>query len=91
VGGCEPLPIPHASKVLAVPPAHEPEEAHKDTSENRRLIHRLFQEYSEGFYVRAKDTINNKKVMVKYIGRYIRHHAIAENRIDEYNVGRVIF
>ena len=57
----------------------------EDTSENRRLIHRLFEEYPEGFYVRAKDTISNKKEMMRYIGRDIRHPAIAESRIGSYD------
>jgi uncharacterized protein (DUF983 family) len=63
----------------------------EDTRENRMLIHLLFEEYPEGFYVRAKDTINNKRGMVKYIGRYIRHPAIAESRIEEYDGERVTF
>lgn len=63
----------------------------EDTPENRRFIHRLFQEYPEGFYVRAKDTIDNKKGMVRYIGRYIRHPAIAESRIESYDGERVTF
>lgn len=62
-----------------------------DTHENRLLINRLFQEYPEGFYVRAKDTINNRREMVKYIGRYIRHPAIAESRIEGYDGERVTF
>lgn len=63
----------------------------EDIPENRRLIHRLFQEYSEGFYVHAKDTIYNKKQMSKYIGRYIRHPAVAESRIESYDGERVTF
>ena len=38
-----------------------------------------------GFYVRAKDTINNKKNLISYLGRYIRHPAIAECRILSYD------
>ncbi|RLF28243.1 MAG: hypothetical protein DRN05_04445 [Thermoplasmata archaeon] len=51
----------------------------------------LFKRYPKGFYVRAKDTINNKKGMVKYIGRYIRHPAVAESRIIFYDGNEVIF
>jgi len=40
-----------------------------DSPENRELIDRMFKEYPNGFYVRAKDTINNKKGMIRYIGR----------------------
>lgn len=39
--------------------------------------------------MRAKDTIGNKKEMVKYIGRHIRHPAIAESRIESYDGERV--
>ncbi|MDY6966510.1 MAG: transposase, partial [Halobacteriota archaeon] len=62
-----------------------------DTPENRKLINTLFQEHPEGFYVRAKDTINNKKGMVRYIGRYIRHPAVAESRIEDYDGKEVRF
>jgi uncharacterized protein (DUF983 family) len=58
---------------------------------NRCLINLLFEEYPKGFYVRAKDTIENKKQMIRYIGRYIRHPAIAESRIEHYDGERVTF
>jgi len=57
----------------------------EDNPENRKLIDSLFKRYPEGFYVRAKDTITNKKGMIRYIGRYIRHPAIAESRIEFYD------
>jgi hypothetical protein len=57
----------------------------EDTRENRMMIHLLFEDYPEGFYVGAKDTINNRKGMVRYIGGYIRHPAIAESRIKKYD------
>lgn len=63
----------------------------KDSYENRMFIDRLFKKHPEGFYVRAKDTINNRKGMVKYIGRYIRHPAVAESRIVSYDGKEVIF
>lgn len=63
----------------------------EDTCENRGFIDGLFKRYPKGFYVRAKDTINNKKGMVKYIGRYIRHPAVAESRIISYDGKEVIF
>jgi len=62
-----------------------------DTLENRSLIDYLFKRYPEGFYIRAKDTINNKKKMIKYIGRYIRHPAVAESRIVAYDGKHVVF
>jgi len=63
----------------------------ENTYENRGFIDGLFKRYPKGFYVRAKDTINNKKGMVKYIGRYIRHPAVAESRIISYDGKEVIF
>ena len=63
----------------------------EDTPENRELIDDLFKKHPEGFYVRAKDTINNKKGMIKYIGRYIRHPAVAESRIISYDGKEVVF
>ena len=63
----------------------------KCTPKNVKIIDDLFKKHPEGFYVRAKDTINNKKGMVKYIGRYIRHLAVAESRIISYDSKEVIF
>ena len=61
------------------------------TKENKLFIESLFVKYSNGFYVRAKDRIKSKKEMVRYIGRYIRHPAIAESRIDSYDGEKVVF
>ena len=36
-------------------------------------------------------TINNKKGMIKYIGRYVRHPAVAESRIISYDGNEIIF
>lgn len=60
-------------------------------SENKKLIESLFVKHKGGFYVRAKDKIKSKKEMIRYIGRYIRHPAIAESRIDSYDGKKVIF
>ena len=57
----------------------------EDTHENRGFIDDLLKRYPKGFYVRAKDTISNKKGMVKYIGRYIRYPAVAESKIISYD------
>lgn len=62
-----------------------------DTVENHVFVDSLFKKYPEGFYIRAKDSINNKKGMVKYIGRYIRHPAVAESRIISYDGNEVVF
>ena len=63
----------------------------EDSIENQKFIDSLFKKYPKGFYVRARDTINNKKGMIKYIGRYIRHPAVAESRIISYDGKDVIF
>jgi hypothetical protein len=62
-----------------------------NTLENSKLIDSLFKQYPKGFYVRAKDTVDNKRGMVRYIGRYIRHPAIAESRIERYDGETVTF
>ena len=43
------------------------------SDENSKLIDHLFKAYPDGFYVRAKDIINNKKNLISYLGRYIHH------------------
>jgi hypothetical protein len=54
--------------------------------ENSRLIDRLFREHREGFYVYAKRRVSRPRHIAGYIGRYLRHPAIAESRISEFNV-----
>jgi len=58
------------------------------TRENSRLIDTLFKNNQKGFYVRAKRRVLNseRKDVARYIGRYIRHPAIAESRIAEFNL-----
>ena len=46
---------------------------------------------SNGFYVRAKDRIEEKEELIKYIGRYIRHPAVAECRVTDYDSKSVTF
>ena len=55
------------------------------------LVDRLFKEKKEGFYVRAKDRIMKRRQIARYIGRYIRHPAIAESRITSFDGKTVIF
>lgn len=55
------------------------------------LVDNLYKRYPEGFYVRAKDTIKSKHITVKYIGRYIRHPAIASSRIVSFDDKEVNF
>lgn len=50
-----------------------------------------FKKYKNGFYVRAKDRIWDSKKLNNYIVRYVRHPAIAESRIIEYENDNVTF
>lgn len=61
------------------------------TKESKQFIDSLFTKHSKGFYVRATDRIKSKEEIVRYIGRYIRHPAIAESRIDSYDGEKVTF
>jgi len=56
------------------------------TWENSCLIDRLFKEHEEGFYVYAKRRVGKPRNVAWYIGRYLRHPAIAESRISDFNV-----
>jgi len=55
------------------------------TWENTRLIDSLFKNNPEGFYIYAKRRVTNPRKTARYIGRYVRHPAIAESRITEFN------
>jgi len=57
------------------------------TPQNSRFIDTLFKKYPEGFYVRAKRRVRSseRRDVARYIGRYVRHPAIAESRITEFN------
>jgi len=61
------------------------------TKENKQFLSSLFSKHKDGFYVRAQDRVKSKREIIKYIGRYIRHPAIAESRIDSYDGKRVVF
>lgn len=54
--------------------------------ENSCFIDRLFVEHKDGFYVYAKRRVSKPKRIAAYMGRYLRHPAIAESRISEFNV-----
>jgi len=54
--------------------------------DNSRLIDRLFRGHKDGFYVYAKRRVSKPRQIAGYIGRYLRHPAIAESRISEFNV-----
>jgi hypothetical protein len=56
------------------------------------IVEKDYQKYPNGFcvYVR-EDRISSRKGLVKYIGRYVRHPAIANSRITAYNKEAVRF
>ena len=56
-----------------------------NTPETSQLINNLFKTYQNGFYVYAEQKLLNAKKAARYIGRYIRHPAIAESRITNFD------
>ncbi len=63
------------------------------SEENSKFIDKLFKDHPNGFYVRARDIVNNNKGkgLLKYIARYVRHPAIAQSRIVEFDGKTVTF
>ena len=57
------------------------------------LIDRLFKKYRKGFYVHLpkESRITNKKKIAKYVVRYIRHPAVANTRLYQYDGKTVTF
>jgi hypothetical protein len=55
------------------------------------LIDQLFRQYPKGFYVHAKPRVKDGQGISRYIGRYIRHPAIADARILAYDGTTVTF
>jgi len=53
--------------------------------ENCCLIDGLFRGHPEGFYVFAKRRVSSPRGIARYVARYVRHPAIAESRISEFN------
>jgi hypothetical protein len=53
----------------------------------------MFKKYPKGFYVwvHKNGRIKYPKLIIKYVGRYVRHPAIANSRIGRYENGKVIF
>jgi len=58
-----------------------------------RLIDACFKKYSNGFYIYMppKNRIRSKRKVANYVGRYIRHPAIANTRISGYDGREVTF
>jgi len=61
------------------------------TWENQRLINEMFQKYPKGFVVHDSGKAKNRKGIVRYIVRYIRHPAIANSRLVRYDGEEVTF
>jgi hypothetical protein len=57
----------------------------------RQMIDRLFKQYRNGFYVHAEPRVTSGQGVGRYIGRYIRHPAIADTRIVAYDGEQVTF
>jgi len=55
------------------------------TPATSHLINSLFKNHLKGFYIYAKRRVTNAWKTARYIGRYIRHPAIAESRITMLN------
>jgi Putative transposase/Transposase zinc-binding domain len=60
-------------------------------AEATKLIDGLFRTYRNGFYVHAEPRVEDAQGIGRYIGRYIRHPAIADARILGYDGNTVTF
>jgi len=59
--------------------------------ETAELIDKMYRKYGNGFYVHAEPRVTNGQGVARYIGRYIRHPAIADTRIVAYDGERVTY
>jgi hypothetical protein len=59
------------------------------SAENAKLIDHLYVTYRKGFYVHAEPRVEDGQGISRYIERYIRHPAIADDRILAYDGERV--
>jgi len=59
----------------------------------RRLIDACFKKYKNGFVIHMPEEsrIRSRRTIAQYIGRYVRHPAIANTRISEYDGRNVTF
>ena len=60
-------------------------------SEAGRLVRQWFGRYEKGFYVYAEPRVRAAQGIGRYIGRYIRHPAIADTRIVGYDGEQVTY
>ena len=61
------------------------------TRQNLQLIDDMFRKYPKGFVVYDSGKAKNRKGIVRYIVRYIRHPAIANSRLVRYDGEEVTF
>ena len=55
------------------------------------LINKLYEEHPKGFYVNGERKIEDKRGIIKYLGRYLCRPAIAESRIKAYDGENIEF
>ena len=57
------------------------------------LASQMYKQYPKGFYIwlHSRGRINNPKIISRYVGRYVRHPAIANSRIDSFDGKNVKF
>lgn len=60
---------------------------------DKQLASRMYTQYPNGFYVwvHKSGRIKSPRIIAKYVGRYVRHPAIANSRIIRYAFGKVYF
>ena len=57
----------------------------------KKVKAKCYREHQQGFYVYAKPNLCDPRIVVKYIGRYLRRPVIATSRIDKYDGEMVTF
>ena len=57
----------------------------------KKVKAKCYREHQQGFYVYAKPTLCDPRIVVKYIGRYLGRPVIATSRIDKYDGEMVTF
>lgn len=57
----------------------------------KSFINKLYEEHPKGFYVNAERKIEERRGIVKYLGRYLCRPAIAESRIKSYDEEEIEF
>ena len=57
----------------------------------KKVKAKCYREHQQGFYVYAKPSLCDPRIVVKYIGRYLGRPVIATSRIDKYDGEMVTF